>query len=303
MLALSINDTIPQVQFTQTTDNGDFYFWLDKKLNNKELLLQLINDSINLEKVEWNIDENYFSEKNYTKKRIELSPSDKRNIAEIKQLSLINSFYKNNTTNTKEYIEFYGSFIQYPPDYIRFPSEYSELNNFIDIVDNILPLVNIKFKYNYWGIDIYNPDTDILLSNPLILLDGVPFYDLDILVELPANEIHKIGVYHSKIFYGKYTLQGVIDIQTKQGKLPKSYKSNRTKVILNKVLPNDAGAINNSKTEDKYKPNFHEYYWNPQVLLNNNTTLPINITAPDFKGEYELKIEGTTNTRLPHFYY
>jgi hypothetical protein len=83
---------------------------------------------------------------------------------------------------------------------------------FFEIVQGVM-LNKSKAGTALWIID--ENLNRVIGLNPLIMIDGIPFFDTRYLLSLDPEEINKISVVHYKYYLGNVVFDGIINVRTK----------------------------------------------------------------------------------------
>ena len=126
-----------------------------------------------------------------------------------------------------------------PPDITVKPGDYSELVNLKEITENILQGVRFVGRSNTYTIQVFNVKTGQWPESNMILLNGVPFYDMNYISTLGTKDISRIEVIAGNYLLGDLTLEGLVSIYTNDHKIPESYLKNRSFIFQNTVIPPD----------------------------------------------------------------
>ncbi len=296
-ISLSVKSAVPQIRFTQTNEKGDFYFWIEKTYNNKDLLLKVVNDSVNSNALLWKTYSNYLPELKSNSGPVTLESKYSDDLEEIEKLYLIDKYYSLPAKGGEDSLLVESCF-QYEPDYVRRPSDYNGLESFLDIVKNILPLVSVSEIDNKPVFVIQNTDRNGILKDPLVLVDGIVFDDMHALMQFDPENIDAICVYKSKIFYGDYAFAGIISITTKENTDASEKALKNTHRVRNLFERSDVNIITEKSVEKK--PRFGRLlYWNPELDFNDNNQFSIRIPASALSGNYKLIIEGLNGYGKP----
>ena len=110
---------------------------------------------------------------------------------------------------------FYGK-----PDNTILLSKYIELTSLKEVVKEIIPgvstvrkndKVNFKLYYQYQSQPFEN--------NPLVLVDGVPVYDLEKVLSISSKDLEKIDVFTTRYYISDIVMDGILHFVTKKGNL------------------------------------------------------------------------------------
>ncbi len=101
------------------------------------------------------------------------------------------------------------------PDATIYLSDYDELEDFKEIVRNILPGVFYNRSEN--KVRVIDRGTQTLWPNEaLVLLNNIPFPDPAFIAKLGSKQIKKIDLKKNHIIYGNIDLYGILSITTNQ---------------------------------------------------------------------------------------
>ena len=117
------------------------------------------------------------------------------------------------------------------------PGDYSELVNFKEITENILQGVRFVGRSNTYALQVFNVKTGQWPESNMILLNGVPFYDMNYIATLGTKDISRIEVITGNYLLGDLTLEGLVSIYTHDHKIPEAYLKNRSFIFQNTVVP------------------------------------------------------------------
>lgn len=169
-------------------------------------------------------------------------------------------------------------------------ADYIQMSSTPEVFNELIPFVRARKKDGHYELIVFDEYLNIKYDNPLVLVDQIPYYDIDRLMELQPTEIEQIDVASNVYAYGNSLFNGIIKITTNTGNfagLPLSkggvfveYETLETdvKFIPFSSLPNISG-----------KPNFaNTVYW--KSFNNVNKPEHLLITAPAGIADYELLI-------------
>lgn len=311
LVTLAISDTISALDYNFTDSTGSFHFLLDKSHDNKNLILQLANKDEYQNDIKWIIDEKDGHENNFKITPVVIKDDAQQYLSYCRKIRLVNSIFKSKQINNIDTLKIISSEANNNnnffgvPDYIIYPSDFIELPDFQEITENILPGVRFRKKKNVYFLQLYDGDNEILWDeHGSLLLNGVPFNNLEYIANLGSKDIKKIEVVKSKVFYGDLTFYGIVSIYTYDGKIPESY------------LDNNSFSFNNIVQESiDYKDEFPQYnlnnkftnlpdmrqslYWNPDIQISVENKLYIEFFTSDLEAVYDIKIQGITQNGMP----
>ncbi len=302
-ILLSYPDTVPSLKYIFTDSLGQFTFPLTSRYDNKTLHFILLPEKNDTLLVNWQIDAKNDIANLTHYGRISLSSSEQTWLNNFRELKLVERIYSNTTEIEssllqKNSIEYSG--FQLVADYTIHPADYSSLDDFKDMVDNIL--IGIRYKSNSDNIYFYafEPKSGSVWTQPcLIFLNGIPVFDHDYISSLSSKDIYKIEVSLWRVFYGNLTFDGIISIITNDLKTPNTFMSSNNLTIQNQILSNlpiEKIIPESVISQENYKiPVFNNVlYLNQLCSLHKQSNKNFKFLVPDIAGEYFIDIQGIT---------
>jgi hypothetical protein len=295
-VALSMPGTSFVFKIVQTDRDGRFYFLLDKTPDNAETVIQVMepdrdNYAIVLdEDIKPDLSALSFS-------AFSLSPKMKE---EIEQRSIASQIENAYYARKKDSI--FASAATEPffhplekayvlDDYTRFPT-------LKETIIEVLKEMYFTRENDHYVIHVRN----LTMSNemyglPLVLVDGLLIQDVDELFEYGMRYIQKVSLINEPYIYGPKTFGGIVNFTTKlqdfksksKGDFIKKVTFDRPTGRKNYFQP-DYSAAGNSKIPD-YR---YQLLWTPKVNGDN-----ISFYTSDVTGEFEITLEGFTDTGIP----
>jgi hypothetical protein len=187
-------------------------------------------------------------------------------------------------------------------DYVHFSTVEEILREYVTTVGvqkrdgKLYPIVN--------DILSKKPFPDV----PLILVNGVPIFDMQRFMSLNTDEFHSIAVLARKYFIGEKMFYGIIDVRLN---VPlKEFGATAQVVDYMGTLP--AFEITQPDYQDELqrrsrKPDFRNVlYWNPGTVTNKEGKAAVEFYTGDLEGEYAIVVTmvapdgkiGTANSRF-----
>jgi hypothetical protein len=298
-ISLSIVGKVALCLFTKTDDNGDFYF-VTKEHGLCEIVIQPLSSETRDCYVELH---NPFSTtyNNYDHGFLCLDTSklgDINNVIISMQINNIYEPYSHQIINSKVgpvKHNFYGN-----PDNTIQMSSYIELTSIKEILKELVPSITTiknKDKINFRLNNQYQfqpPQNDLL-----VLIDGVPVYDLEKVLSINSSEIEKVDVLNDRYFISDNVLDGILHFVTKRGNLDviemdKSVFRQEYEFMQHKNEFNSPDYSRDS-LKDNHLPDFRNtLYWNPDLHTGISGRATVEFYSSDESAEYIIKVEGIT---------
>ncbi len=169
-------------------------------------------------------------------------------------------------------------------------SDFIQMSTTPEVFNELVPNVRARKKDGNYKLIVFDDDLNLKYENPLILVDNMPYNNIDMLMELQPTEIEQIDVINHEYMYGNNLFKGIIVITTNTGNFAKLPLSQNGVFIEYQTLEPDVKFIPfNSSQNTLKKPDFaNTVYWDS--FNYNDKIMQLQITAPLSIAEYELTI-------------
>jgi len=188
--------------------------------------------------------------------------------------------------------DFYGE-----PDNTILMSDYIELTTLREVFKEIVPGASTVTRNNKSNLKLLNlhPDASFTAS-PLVIVDGVPIYDFDKILEIRSSEIEKIEVLNTRYFISDLIIEGIINIVSKKGNLS-VLEFDRSVFRQEFSGLDDHEFYSRDYSTDAQKssrlPDFRNtLYWNPDVRTDRSGKASVEFYTSDETGDYTVIVEG-----------
>jgi hypothetical protein len=178
-------------------------------------------------------------------------------------------------------------------DFTRFPTMEEVLREYVKGV-----LVRKRQKeFHLRMIDKLLPST-YYTTDPLMLLDGIPVFDADKIIEMDPLKVKKIELLSSRYFLGPMTFTGIVSFSTYRGDLG-GFELD-PKVL---VMPYEGVQAQREFYAPKYDsnnassrmPDFRNLmHWAPNVTTGKDGKALVEFYTSDQTGHYQVVIQGIT---------
>jgi hypothetical protein len=180
-------------------------------------------------------------------------------------------------------------------DFTRFPTMEEVLREYVKGV-----LVRKRQKeFHFRMIDKLLPNT-FYTTDPLMMMDGIPIFDADKIMEFDPLKIKKIELMNARYFLGPLTFTGIVSFST--------YRSDLAGFELDPkvmIMPYEGVQAQREFYAPKYDngnassriPDFRNLlHWAPNVVTDKNGKAMVEFYTSDQTGEYQVVIQGITAT-------
>jgi hypothetical protein len=294
-----IDSLFPHIRFSRTDSTGRFIFYLDRWFDNKELILQNAGASVE-GGIVWEIDRKKLTAACRSYIPYAVDHSEIISVTMLNESRLVESVYRAQVPVGSAEVILPGTNYFGPPDMLVKPGDYSELVNLKEITENILPGVRFVGSSNTYSIQVYNVRTGQWPESNMILLNGVPFYDMNFIATLGNKAISRIEVIGGNYLLGDLTLEGLVSIYTHDHKIPEAYLKNKSFIFQNTVVPSDKPATSivadRASAVTSHDPDFRvNLLWDPVRQITGSQKLVIRFPVSLITGTYDIVVNGLTH--------
>lgn len=286
--------------FTKTNEHGDFHFVTYEK-GRREIVIQPVSSKTQNTYVElYNPFISTFKKYDHEIFTIDKNLLDDINNAIISMQikNIYEPFMLKPTSDniTRESNDFYGE-----PDNTILMSKYIELTSLKEVVKEIIPGVSTTRKNDSTNFKlVYKYNSNPFENSPLVLVDGVPLYDVEKVLNLSSKDIELIDVLTTRYFIADNVLDGVLHFVTKNGDLRALDFDRSVFRIEYEMVQKNNKFYSMDYSSDSLKnsriPDFRNtLYWSPDNHTDKNGKTTIGFYASDEAVEYLINIEGFTS--------
>ena len=295
---LSAPATRTQLQSSTADKDGNVKFEMKDFYTNGELIIQA-NKSDSLYRVD--IDPPFFP--GYSSRQLPAFYFTGRQEALLK--TYIAAQVQNSFLNDK-----LNLFVLPPVDSSAFylkPYSVYLLDNYVrfttleEVLREYVPEVLVRRRSGKFNMVVFDEVNKYVFEpSPLVLLDGVPIFDFDKLMNFDALKIRKLEVETKKYFLGKNSFYGVVNFSSYKGDLAGFEIDSRAAVIDYEGLQLKrefySPVYNTQEQLLSRLPDFRNLlYWSPDVITNSNGKKENDFYSSDLPGRYAVVIQGLSD--------
>ena len=299
-LSLSLVGRTARCSFTTTGAGGEFSFPV-REYGRKEIVIQRLSPESN----------GYFVDLNdpfLFEMRLDQQPGayypDTTRLNELNEAiismqvrNIYDPFLKKKNVKLFE-----GNF----PDFFSVPDRTIILSDFIELTTlreafkEIVPGLSSTGRDEKSSLRLVNRNPGMPFSGPpLVIIDGVPVYDLERVLDIPSSTIEKIEVLNTRYFIGGIILDGIINIVSRKGDLSlMDFDRSIFRQEYNMLLDSYSVVAPDYSSDTLKMSRIPDYrntlYWNPAVASDNMGNASVTFWTSDESGEYIVIVEGVT---------
>lgn len=278
---------------SNTDKNGYFNFIVDNYRKTEKSYIQLIDANIKDYKIvltkESTLNLNHLSfTKLNTNNQLDALIDKRSTYVQIenayKNLNRDQIILEKTTASLPSYI-----FVKYKLD------DYTRFKTMKETMVEIIP--NSGISTSKGNATFYVNTTTGFNLLPILLIDGFIVKNHNELADLKMGLVDEINISHHTLKFNSVIYKGAISIKTYKGEYePKTEELlsfNFKKPLANKKYFFPNYSIENSKITPDFRI---QLYWEPNL---NNTQKEVSFYTSDITGDFEIEIEGFTNTGIP----
>lgn len=172
-------------------------------------------------------------------------------------------------------------FMDSEPDRFYDLDEYTKFSTIHEILVEFVRGVKRKKYQGVNNLYTFVPETRRYSTWPaLVLLDGMPVYDVDEILAYDAHLVKYVQIYNGRYTFGNSCCQGIISFITHKGRLS-NYKLDAGSHLVSYAFPQNRPSFANMTGAE-----CGVIYWNPCV-----DSEQIRINIPSEKGEYRAVLQ------------
>ncbi|RDV15709.1 hypothetical protein DXT99_06755 [Pontibacter diazotrophicus] len=182
-------------------------------------------------------------------------------------------------------------------DYVRFKVMEEVMREYV-------PGVQVRLRRGSFHFNVLDsPNSSLFHTNPLVLLDGVPVFDIDKIMAFDPRKVRKLEVFTSKYFHGPHVYTGLVSYTTYQGDLagfqldPRSLLMEYEGLQLQREFY--APSYDNEQQRQNRLPDFRNLlHWSPDVVTKADGKTALSFFTSDEAGKYMIVVQGMTKSGL-----
>ena len=189
---------------------------------------------------------------------------------------------------------------QWKPDRSYILDEYTRFTTMEEIVIEFIPSLRFRRFDNKRFLTIYFEDSrSFSLGNTLVLLDGIPITDHDIIFNYNPLLLNKIEIYKDRFAFGNKRFEGIVSFTTYKNDYPGLVLDETTQIFDYEGTQAHRYFYTPSypeKTEAQRKiPDYrHTLLWMPEVNTNGQPNVSVPFCTSDLNGDFRITVEGLT---------
>ncbi|HUB59095.1 MAG TPA: hypothetical protein VL978_00250, partial [Puia sp.] len=186
----------------------------------------------------------------------------------------------------------------YRADHSYLLDDYTRFTTMEEVLREYVVLLLVQRRQGHWHLPLLDlGEMHFFLTDPLILLDGVPVFNIDSLMVLDPLKIRKLETVQHRYFMGSVNFPGIMNWTTYKGDLAGYLLDPRATVVDYEGLQLKREFYSPSYATDEqaasHLPDFRNVlYWAPQLTTNDQGKGALSFYSSDLPGKYVVVVEG-----------
>jgi hypothetical protein len=206
-------------------------------------------------------------------------------------------YYEDYTTRFRNPIQdstaFYGK-----PDAAYLLDDYTRFPVMEEVMREYVPGVFVrKHKDGFHFKVLDNIHKAVFQDDPLVMLDGLPIFDINKIMEFDPLKIKKLDVLTRKYYVGQFTFPGVVSYTTYQGDLggfqldPRTISLDYEGLQLHREFFSPQYETQHQRSS-RLPDQRNLLFWSPTIITNQDGKQQVEFYTSDLTGEYTIVVEG-----------
>ena len=184
---------------------------------------------------------------------------------------------------------FYGK-----PDATYYLDNYVRFNTMEEVLREYIVGINVRLRQGNYSLVSINPvHHSVFENNPLVLIDGVPVFDMNKLIAYNPLKIKRADVLNRTYYINSLVAQGIVSYATSKGDLDGfQFDAGTIELSYDGLQLQREFYAPRYITDDEKHSRLPDYrnvlYWNPSL----SEPVPTSFYTSDIKGKYVVVVQG-----------
>lgn len=191
------------------------------------------------------------------------------------------------------------------PDEKYYLDNYTRFQTMEEVVREYVVSSSVVQKRNRFHLFLANkPQREFFGIEPLILIDGVPFFDSNELFQQDPMKIRRLDLMNREYAIGNQNFNGIVNVTTYKGNLDGIRLNTRPVILDYPGIPEQREFFSPKyETEEQINSRLPDYrtllFWSPRILTDKQNKTTLDFYTSDLPGEYAAVIMGLSNSGEP----
>jgi hypothetical protein len=190
------------------------------------------------------------------------------------------------------------------PDRSYQMGEWRRFATMHEVMTEFIQLARFYRRDGKWYLSVYNENFNSNRTFALVLLDGIPIINHDIIYNYNPLLIDRIDVYYDRYLFGNSVYLGIVALYTEQNTYPELQPDPFTQILsypspqarrLFYAPDHTIETVRASRVPD-YR---HTLYWDADIEADRDGQASVSFSTSDLTGRYQILVEGITASGEP----
>lgn len=178
--------------------------------------------------------------------------------------------------------------------------EYVRFGTLPEVFIEFVTFVRFTRIGNKRYISVAREETGFSNNQTLVLLDGIPVLDHELLYDYNPLLLHRIDVYYDRYQVGGRNYNGIVALYTENNRYPELTPDPATRIFQYEspqaprlfFSPDYSSGSGGNRLPD-YRTTL---YWNPEIETGGESSVSVPFYTSDLTGRYRIVVEGLTDS-------
>ncbi|MBF9235858.1 hypothetical protein I2I05_00470 [Hymenobacter sp. BT683] len=209
--------------------------------------------------------------------------------------------------------QYRNRFVAQPVDSLSFfgkPNEsylldkYTRFKVLEEVLREYVPGVLVRIRKDGFHLAVTDRlNKELFQKNPMVLLDGVPVFNMNKIMAMDPLKIQKLEVVDARYFHGVAAYEGIVSFTTYKGNLEGFQLDARALVQEYEGVQQQrefyAPRYETDQEKQSRLPDLRNLlYWNPELATSSGTTRPVEFYTGDQAGRFLVVVQGLAASGL-----
>lgn len=186
----------------------------------------------------------------------------------------------------------------YTPDVSYLLDNYTRFTTMEEVLREYVTPVNVRKQNGRFHLPVYDEPTRTFFdSDPLVLLDGVPLFDFNRLLQYDPLKVKKLDVVSRRYFMGNMAFEGIVNFITYKGNMDGFELDPHTTVIdyQGLQLQREFYSPDYSQSSDAlaHLPDYRQLlFWSADASTGKDGKRQLSFYTSDIPGRYTIVLQG-----------
>ncbi len=191
------------------------------------------------------------------------------------------------------------------PDEKYVLDDYTRFITMEEVIREYVKSSKLMKKRNNFNLYLFDLPHDVFFSDePLILIDGVPFFDTDEFFQQDPKKIRRLDLVNREYAVGEQSFDGILNATTYQGDLDGIQLNAHATIIDYPGIPEQreffSPKYETEKQINSHLPDFRTLlYWSPEMISGAEGKINAGFYSSDLPGKYAVVVQGLSESGVP----